>query len=150
MGNKGNVLDDHFVSQNIKNKMKEENSASKRGSIVKNMPNSPLRPYISQSSLSLRSEIGIFRAFFARIFGLRIKKGNKIKVNVGSNVLQEPEIKKNTNKISTTKYNFLTWFPKSLIMQFYKVANIYFLLITILTAMPFSPKVDIIKVITFF
>lgn len=35
----------------------------------------------------------------------------------------------------------ITWFPKSLMIQFLRAANIYFLIITILTAMPFSPKV---------
>jgi magnesium-transporting ATPase (P-type) len=44
------------------------------------------------------------------------------------------------NTITTTKYNILTWFPKSLVMQFKRIANIYFLMISVLTLMPFSPK----------
>jgi len=44
------------------------------------------------------------------------------------------------NKIITTKYTLLSFFPKSLIIQFNKAANIYFLLISILTCMSFSPK----------
>lgn len=44
------------------------------------------------------------------------------------------------NTITTTKYNVLTWFPKSLVMQFKRIANIYFLMISVLTLMPFSPK----------
>ena len=44
------------------------------------------------------------------------------------------------NSISTTKYNIFTWIPKSLFFQFLRAANIYFLIICILTAMPFSPK----------
>ena len=39
------------------------------------------------------------------------------------------------------RYNAITWFPKSLMIQFLRAANIYFLIVTILTAMPFSPKV---------
>ena len=55
-----------------------------------------------------------------------------------------PLIKENekfpNNIIISTKYNLLTWGPKSLIMQFKRGANIYFLLISILTCMNFSPQ----------
>lgn len=43
------------------------------------------------------------------------------------------------------RYNAITWFPKSLLMQFRRIANIYFLLVTILTTMSFSPKVTQLK-----
>lgn len=36
------------------------------------------------------------------------------------------------NRISTTKYTLLTWLPKSIWMQFRRIANIYFLCISIL------------------
>ena len=44
------------------------------------------------------------------------------------------------NTVITTKYNALTLVPKSLLMQFRRAANVYFLIITIMTFMPFSPK----------
>ena len=44
------------------------------------------------------------------------------------------------NEIVTTKYNLITWAPKSLIMQFKRAANIYFLIVTVLTCLSFSPK----------
>ncbi|CAG9319750.1 unnamed protein product [Blepharisma stoltei] len=44
------------------------------------------------------------------------------------------------NSIRTSKYTVLTWAPKCLFIQFKRAANIYFLIISILTAMPFSPK----------
>jgi phospholipid-transporting ATPase len=44
------------------------------------------------------------------------------------------------NKITTTKYNLLTWLPKNILFQFRRIANIYFLIICILTGMSFSPK----------
>jgi len=43
------------------------------------------------------------------------------------------------NKTTTTKYTLVNFLPKSLLMQFKKVANIYFLVITILTFCSFSP-----------
>ena len=45
-----------------------------------------------------------------------------------------------SNEIRTTKYNAFTWFPKSLLFQFTRAANIYFLIISVLTLLPFSPK----------
>ena len=44
------------------------------------------------------------------------------------------------NSIRTSRYTLLTWAPKSLLWQFRKSANIYFLVISILTMMSFSPK----------
>jgi phospholipid-transporting ATPase len=45
-----------------------------------------------------------------------------------------------SNSINTSKYNLVTWLPVSLMMQFRRAANIYFLIISILSFMPFSPK----------
>ena len=54
-----------------------------------------------------------------------------------------------SNEVRTSKYTVLTWAPKSLLWQFRRVANIYFLLISILTAMPFSPKNPLSMIGTF-
>ena len=43
------------------------------------------------------------------------------------------------NRINTTKYTLINFLPKSLLLQFNKVANIYFLIVTILTFGAFSP-----------
>ncbi|XP_077210178.1 aminophospholipid ATPase 3 isoform X2 [Tasmannia lanceolata] len=43
------------------------------------------------------------------------------------------------NSISTTKYNVATFFPKGLFEQFRRVANLYFLMISILSTTPISP-----------
>ena len=45
-----------------------------------------------------------------------------------------------SNHIRTAKYNLITWAPKSLLYQFRRVANLYFLIISILSFMTFSPK----------
>ena len=36
------------------------------------------------------------------------------------------------NKISTSKYNILTFLPKNLYLQFTKLANLYFLILSIM------------------
>lgn len=43
------------------------------------------------------------------------------------------------NSVSTTKYNVLTFLPKGLFEQFRRVANLYFLTISILSFTPMSP-----------
>ena len=44
------------------------------------------------------------------------------------------------NAIRTSRYTVLTWAPKSLFLQFRRSANVYFLVISVLTMMSFSPK----------
>eukprot|EP00250_Pteridium_aquilinum_P005611 c15683_g1_i1 orf=163-3783(+) len=51
------------------------------------------------------------------------------------------------NSISTTKYNILTFLPKGLFEQFRRVANLYFLMISILSATPISPVNPITNVV---
>lgn len=55
----------------------------------------------------------------------------------------------NTNKVRTARYSLITWVPKSLFMQFRRAANIYFLIISILTSMEFSPKNPVSMIGTF-
>ena len=56
-----------------------------------------------------------------------------------SNELNINNKKYPNNKTTTTKYTLVNFLPKSLLMQFKKVANIYFLLVTVLTFCSFSP-----------
>lgn len=51
------------------------------------------------------------------------------------------------NSISTTKYSLLTFLPKGLFEQFRRVANLYFLMISILSATPISPVHPITNVV---
>jgi phospholipid-transporting ATPase len=53
------------------------------------------------------------------------------------------------NKIVTTKYNIVTLVPKSILMQFRRANNIYFLVVSVLTCMYFSPKEPISMIGTF-
>ena len=41
-----------------------------------------------------------------------------------------------SNKISTSKYNCITFLPKNLWEQFHKLANVYFLILAILQSIP--------------
>lgn len=43
------------------------------------------------------------------------------------------------NFVSTTKYNLLTFFPKSLFEQYRRIANIYFTAAALLSTTPYSP-----------
>jgi phospholipid-transporting ATPase len=45
------------------------------------------------------------------------------------------------NRVRTQRYTAFSFAPLSLLYQFKRVSNIYFLIISILTFMPFSPKV---------
>ncbi|KAF5741024.1 phospholipid-transporting ATPase 3 isoform X1 [Tripterygium wilfordii] len=51
------------------------------------------------------------------------------------------------NSISTTKYNFFTFIPKGLFEQFRRVANLYFLTISILSFTPVSPVNPVTNVV---
>ena len=51
------------------------------------------------------------------------------------NIKSSPEIKNTeglSNAITTTKYSLLSWLPKSILEQFRRIANVYFLVISIL------------------
>ena len=48
----------------------------------------------------------------------------------------KPDLMLSTNKIETSKYNFITFFPKNIFEQFIKLANLYFLIIGVLELIP--------------
>lgn len=51
------------------------------------------------------------------------------------------------NSVSTTKYDVLTFLPKGLFEQFRRVANLYFLMISILSCTPISPVSPVTNVL---
>jgi magnesium-transporting ATPase (P-type) len=44
-----------------------------------------------------------------------------------------------SNKVTTSRYTLLTWLPKSIIIQFARVTNVYNIAIIIMVFFPFSP-----------
>lgn len=110
-----------------------------------------VRSYVKQETQKSK---GVMSDCLRKMFN-RQKKYEKIRVYFGPNSSQDSIYNHPKNNVRTTKLNFIiillinsffrynaiTWFPKSLMIQFFRAANIYFLLVTILTAMPFSPKV---------
>lgn len=48
----------------------------------------------------------------------------------------KPDLMLPTNKIETSKYNLITFFPKNIFEQFIKLANLYFLIIGVLELIP--------------
>ena len=73
----------------------------------------------------------------------------KTTVPFGLDKPHSKSLAKKTNKVKTTKYELHTWAPLSLGFQFTRAANIYFLVISILTTQEFSPKTPASMIGTF-
>ena len=52
---------------------------------------------------------------------------------------RNPE-REQANIVRTTRFTFFSWLPLSLLTQFTRIGNIYLLIISVLTLMPFSTK----------
>uniref|UniRef100_A0A8C9F2V7 Phospholipid-transporting ATPase n=1 Tax=Pavo cristatus TaxID=9049 RepID=A0A8C9F2V7_PAVCR len=63
---------------------------------------------------------------------------------------ENPNIYYDSNKIKTTKYSILTFFPKNIFEQLHRFANIYFVVIALLNFVPvvnaFQPEVSLIPI----
>ena len=67
--------------------------------------------------------------------------------NINNNKLNK-KYKVSNNKISTTKYNFLTFLPKGLLIQFTRLPNIFFLFTAIIQSIPaISPLTSLTAII---
>lgn len=53
---------------------------------------------------------------------------------------QKSEYKFKSNRVITARYTWWNWVPKSLLMQFFRINNVYFLIMSILSTFSFSPK----------
>lgn len=155
-GNNGNNLNNLIIEKET-NLMLEENSVKKINTINSDLKEIKLineannvnnrnnegsfskEKYLNSASASVNVS-NFSNKFGNSISSENIKAGNKkIKVFFG---LKNQDIQKsyNDNYVSTTKYTFLSFLPLSIIYQFKRIANIYFLIISILTCLSFSPK----------
>ena len=60
---------------------------------------------------------------------------------------KDPLDKELPNYVKTTKYTFYNFVPKNLFEQFHKKANVYFLIITILSFTDISPKTWVVSLL---
>lgn len=76
-------------------------------------------------------------SLFSRLFGRPEPQPRDVHANDAEANAAVPFL---DNSVHTTKYTLLTFLPKNLFEQFQRAANIYFLIISILTALPTSAK----------
>ena len=64
------------------------------------------------------------------------KKINLYEFYINDNQKNKDQYNFKDNEINTKKYNIITFLPKALLLQFIRVANIYFLITAILQCIP--------------
>ena len=65
-----------------------------------------------------------------------VKKSNIYEFYINNRIGNKEELFFKDNKISTTKYNIITFLPKALMLQFIRLANVYFVFIAIIQSIP--------------
>jgi phospholipid-transporting ATPase len=61
---------------------------------------------------------------------------------IDNNDLNKKTFNHKNNKVSTTKYNIITFLPKALLFQFFRLANVYFLIIAIIQCIKIISPLD--------
>ena len=70
------------------------------------------------------------------------KKLNLYKFYINDAIKNKEQYNFKDNEVNTKKYNIITFLPKALLIQFIRVANIYFLISAILQCIPITLKVS--------
>ena len=65
-----------------------------------------------------------------------VKKSNIYEFYINNRIGNKEELFFKDNKISTTKYNIITFLPKALMFQFIRLANVYFVFMAIIQCIP--------------
>ena len=65
-----------------------------------------------------------------------VKKSNIYEFYINNRKGNKEELFFKDNKISTTKYNIITFLPKALMYQFLRLANVYFVFIAVIQSIP--------------
>ncbi|XP_034472118.1 probable phospholipid-transporting ATPase IF isoform X2 [Drosophila innubila] len=91
----------------------------------------------------------IFRAFVKR--GSRVSTINDwLQIQIGGSEDVKKKKPKNQNRIKSTKYTLLTFLPQNLLEQFRRIANFYFLVMTIISLLidsPVSPMTSLLPLV---
>ena len=140
---KGNTTIQNFEQNNINSKdnnlkeidySKNNDYIKNHNSLIHNKNNNPIDKEMINSNLI-------------------IGKSNPSKVKfheffINNNKKNKGRYNHQNNKISTTKYNFITFIPKSLIIQFARLPNIYFLSTAIIQSIPLiSPLTSVTAIV---
>ena len=64
------------------------------------------------------------------------KKSNLYEFYINDAIKNKEQYNFKDNEVNTKKYNIITFLPKALLIQFIRVANIYFLISAILQCIP--------------
>ena len=128
-------------NKNNDNLLSKKNSNSKENEIYNNIEN--------HNQLNISNEDLTFERNFIPNLS-RIGKTSKIKLHEFyiNNNIKNKELKHKNNKINTTKYNLFTFLPKSLLIQFGRLPNVYFLSTAIIQSIPIiSPLSSITAIV---
>ncbi len=114
--NKSEILNNNNINENLEN---ENNNNKDENGNNNNNYNLGLEPIMEVPPLTkIEKKTNIYE------FYINNKKKNT------------EELLYPNNKISTTKYNILTFFPKALLYQFVRLANVYFVALAIIQCIP--------------
>ena len=114
-------------------KKNNKNNINNNSKLLKNN-NNPFKKDISNKNKQNKAELNK-DSKIPSIFHI-VPKPNIYKFYINNSKLNEIDLFFKSNKISTTKYNWFTFLPKALLFQFMRLANVYFLLTTILQCIP--------------
>ncbi|XP_026838067.1 probable phospholipid-transporting ATPase IF isoform X2 [Drosophila erecta] len=92
--------------------------------------------------------------FFERLFqkrGSRVSTGNDcLQIQIGGPQDAKRKRQKGQNRIKSTKYTLITFLPQNLLEQFRRIANFYFLVMTIISLLidsPVSPMTSLLPLV---
>ena len=124
-----------IVNKKFTEKSKSNTFQSKPQSLVNALNESFMR--ISNKQLNFESDMGFHSEEYNQSLYFQI---NNNKAN--------QKYKLHCNKISTTKYNILTFLPKGLLLQFTRLPNIFFLFTAIIQSIPvISPLTSLTAIV---
>ena len=128
---------------------KPTDSSSKRGKLVKKRPSSSQelkkkknkRLSNSTTDNKMENQDNIQKKDLEPIMEAPplekiVKKSNIYEFYINNRKGNKEELFFKDNKISTTKYNIITFLPKALMLQFIRLANVYFVFIAIIQSIP--------------